>query len=70
MNDTQILTLCVTLLGIFAASWFNDSRIGDIKDVIRAEMKLEFERVNNKIDSFLKLAADIGQRVTALEAGK
>jgi hypothetical protein len=30
MTDTQILTLVITLLGIFAASWFNNSRIGDV----------------------------------------
>jgi hypothetical protein len=67
MNDTQILTLCVTMLGIFAASWFNNSRIGDVKDVLRAEMNLHFERTNNKIDALLKLVADIDQRVTKLE---
>jgi hypothetical protein len=58
------------LLGIFAASWFSNSRIGNLKDVIRAGMRLEFEEVNNKIDALLKLVADIDQRVTALEARK
>jgi len=77
VTDVQILTLALTLLGIFAASWFNNSRIGDVKDVIRAEMKaikaetsLPFERVNNKIDTVLRLVADIHQRVTALESCK
>jgi hypothetical protein len=70
MTDTQILTLAITLLGIFAASWFNNSRIGDVKDVLRAEMSLQFERTNNKIDAILKLVADIDQRVTALEGRK
>jgi hypothetical protein len=67
--------LVLTLLGIFAASWFNNSRIGDIhrriddmRDVLRAEMRLEFERTNGKIDALLKLVADIDQRVTKLEA--
>ncbi len=75
LTDTQILTLVLTLLGIFAASWFNNSRIGDIhrriddmRDVLRAEMRLEFERTNGKIDALLKLVADIDQRVTKLEA--
>ena len=39
MTDVQILTLALTLLGVFAGSWFNNSRIGDVKDVLRAEMK-------------------------------
>ncbi len=82
LTDTQILTLVLTLLGIFAASWFNNSRIGDIhrriddmRDVLRSEMRLErtemrieFERTNGKIDALLKLVADIDQRVTKLEA--
>jgi hypothetical protein len=77
VTDVQILTLALTLLGIFAASWFNNSRIGHIKDVMRAEMRaiqaennLQFERINNKIDAILKLVANIDQRVTALEARK
>ena len=82
LTDTQILTLVLTLLGIFAASWFNNSRIGDVKDTFRAEMKAmqaeinlqfertnnQFERTNSKIDALLKLVADIDQRVTKLEA--
>ena len=38
MTDIQILTLSLTLLGIFAASWFNNSRVGDIKDLVRSEI--------------------------------
>jgi outer membrane murein-binding lipoprotein Lpp len=95
VTDVQILTLALTLLGIFAASWFNNSRIGDVstrigevsskidvrvndvRDVLRSEMKamqaetnLQFERMNNKIDTILKLVADIDTRVTALESRK
>jgi hypothetical protein len=94
MNDTQVLTICITLLGIFAASWFNSSRIGDVsgkvsdlrgdtngkisdlKEVLRAEMKafeaqmnLQFERTNRKIDDLLSLIGDHEQRITTLEAG-
>ena len=50
MTDIQILTLALTMLGIFTASWFNNSRISDLstkldnrindtRDVLRAEMK-------------------------------
>jgi outer membrane murein-binding lipoprotein Lpp len=95
MTDVQILTLALTLLGIFAASWFNNSRIGDLStrindvsnkvdyrfndlsSILRAEMKamqaetnLQFDRMNNKIDTILKLLGDIDTRVTALEARK
>ncbi len=88
MTDLQILTLALTLLGIFAGSWFNSSRIGDLnkriddtRDVLRAEMNLQFERINNKIDSqfermnnkidaLLKSLADLEGRVTAVENRK
>jgi hypothetical protein len=47
----------------------------DLGVVLRAEMKasqaeinFQFERTNVKIDSLLRLVADIDQRVTALEA--
>jgi hypothetical protein len=77
VTDVQILTLALTLLGIFAASWFNNSRTTDIKDVFRAETKaletrmdLQFERMNNKLDTVLKLVADIDTRVTTLESRK
>jgi hypothetical protein len=50
-------------------------RTDDLGVVLRAEMKasqaeinFQFERTNVKIDSLLRLVADIDQRVTALEA--
>jgi hypothetical protein len=39
MPDMQLLTLAITLLGIFGASWYNSSRVGDVS-----------ARVNRKID--------------------
>lgn len=60
MNDTQILTLVITLLGIFAASWFNNSRIGDIskriddmRDVLRAEMKADRAEIKGEITQIM-----------------
>jgi hypothetical protein len=65
MNDIQMLTICGMLLGIFAASWFNNSRMGDLsarigdtKEVLRAEMKalevkmdLQAEKTNHKFNA-------------------
>jgi hypothetical protein len=84
MNDSQILSVSITVLAIFAGALFNNVRISDmsarfgdvnrriddVASVIRAEMRLEFERTNAKIDAVLKMAADIDQRVTSLEARK
>ena len=35
---------------------------------INPEINLQLERTNDKIDSLLKLVADIGQRVAVLES--
>jgi hypothetical protein len=52
-------------------------RTDDLGAVLRAEMKamqtelhFQFERTNDKMDSILKLVADIDERVTAREARK
>ena len=45
-------------------------RIDDSAALLRAEMNLQFERTNNKIDSVLKLLADMDQRVSSLESRK
>lgn len=82
MNETQLISISITVLAIFAGSIYNNARIGDMSGrftdvnrhtddmaaVIRAEMRTEFERTNNKIDALLKLVADIDQRVTKLES--
>jgi hypothetical protein len=34
MTDMQLLTLAITLLGIFGATWYNSSRIGDVSSRI------------------------------------
>jgi hypothetical protein len=84
MNGAQIISISITVLAIFAGSLYNNVRISDmaarfgdvnrrtddVGAVLRAEMNLQFERTNNKIDALLKLMVDIDQRVTALEARK
>jgi hypothetical protein len=84
MNGAQIISISITVLAIFAGSLYNNVRISDmaarfgdvnrrtddVGAVLRAEMNLQFERTNNKIDALLKLMVDIDQRVTTLEARK
>ncbi len=48
MTDIQILTLALTMLGIFAASWFNNSRFGDVNNRI-ADTNLRIADVSNRI---------------------
>lgn len=51
MNDMQILTLALTMLGIFAASWFNNSRFGDTNNRIAD--------LSNKLDSRINDTRDV-----------
>jgi hypothetical protein len=85
MTDTQILTLALMVLAIFAGTWFNnsrftdvnlrlndlssklDTRFDDLRDVIRAEMRLESERTNNKIDAFLQQLGNHETRISRVE---
>lgn len=99
MSDAQILTIAFTMLAIFVASWFNNSRFGDtntrigdvnnrigdvnkriddlsrqldtrlddFRDVIRAEIRLESERMIQKIDAVLNQLANHETRITRLE---
>ena len=85
MSDGQILTIAVTLIAIFAGSWFNNSRFGDtnnrisdlsnkldtritdLRDVLRAEMRLESERMIQKIDAVLQQLGSHETRITHLE---
>ncbi len=79
MTDTQIVTLALTLLGIFAASWFNNSRLSDVRDLLRAELKAErsqiearFDRLEMKLekieDNIARFMADVERRLAKLES--
>jgi hypothetical protein len=46
MNDSQIIALSVTVLAILGATLVNNARIGDVKDVIRAEVDARFARLD------------------------
>jgi len=39
MADAQILAIAITVLVVLAGTTLNNSRIGDVKEVLRAEIK-------------------------------
>lgn len=58
VTDTQLLTTCITLLGIFTAMMINnhrishlDRRIDDMRDVLRAEMRADSAEKNARFAS-------------------
>lgn len=41
--------------------------IEDVKDVLQAEMNLRFDRIDNKLETILKMLADHDRRIDKLE---
>jgi hypothetical protein len=69
MNDSQIIALSITVLAILGATLVNNARIGDVKDVIRAEvdarfarldlsLEIRFSSIDRKLDELLRVVAD------------
>jgi hypothetical protein len=61
MTDAQIIAIAITVLAVLAGSIFNNVRIGDVnsslnrriddmRDVLRGEMDLRFERFNLRLE--------------------
>jgi hypothetical protein len=85
MNDAQIIAISVTVLAVLAGSVFNNVRIGDVntslnrrlddmKEVLRTEMDLRFERIDirferldSKLDTIINMLGQLDTRVTKLE---
>jgi hypothetical protein len=78
MNDTQIVTIAITVLAVLTGALINNARIGDLssllskriddsRDVLRAEQMASTAKIEAKLDAILKLLADVDSRVTRLE---
>ena len=81
MTDAQLVSIAITVLAIFGTTLINNSRIsdinnriGDVKEVLRAEMKAlearmenRFDRIDRKLDEFLRIVGDHETRITAIE---
>lgn len=78
MTDAQIIAIAITVLAVLAGSVFNNVRIGDVntslnrriddmRDVLRAEMDLRFERMDSKLDTIINMLGQLESRVTKLE---
>ena len=85
MNDSQIIALSITVLAIVVATLVNNSRIGDVnlrigdvKEVLRAEMdagfakldlslELRFSSIDRKLDELLRVVASHDNRIREFE---
>jgi hypothetical protein len=72
MNDAQIIAIAITVLAILGGTLVNNTRLGDVKEVLRAELLKETAAIRHLIernqDTLLTELARIDQRVTRLEA--
>ena len=78
MTDAQVIAIAITILAVFAGSVFNNVRIGDVntslnrriddmRDVLRAEMDLRFERMDSKLHTIITMLGQLDTHVTKLE---
>jgi low affinity Fe/Cu permease len=81
MTDAQLVAIAITILTVLAGTLINNSRIGDInhrlgdvKEVLRAEMKLvesrmdtRFTSIDHKLDEILRIIGNHETRITTLE---
>jgi hypothetical protein len=67
MNDTQILTLAVAVVLPLSMVIYSNSRITEVKETLRAEMALGFERLGNKIDHLAGEVATLKDEVATLK---
>jgi low affinity Fe/Cu permease len=51
MTDSQIIALSITVLAILCATLVNNTRIGDVKDVIRAEVDARFAKLDLSLET-------------------
>ena len=74
MTDANIISIAITFFAIAAGSLFNNVRISDLAtatharfDDMRDLVRAENTRTQDKLDSVLKLLANLDTRVTRLE---
>jgi hypothetical protein len=46
MTDAQILAMAITVLAVLAGRIVNNTRLGDVKEVLRAEFQKEIVQLN------------------------
>jgi hypothetical protein len=79
MTDARLISISITVLAIFGGVLIDNARLGDVKEVLRAEARAGNGEIMNVIadlrriieanhDTTLRMLADIHQRVTRLEA--
>ncbi|MDP9171701.1 MAG: hypothetical protein M3N54_13880 [Acidobacteriota bacterium] len=82
MTDAQMVQIAITVLAVLGGALLNNSRLGDLKEVLRAEVRADigqlrsdltltietrFNSVDRKLDEILRIIGDHETRIVALE---
>jgi low affinity Fe/Cu permease len=78
MADAQLITIAITVLAILGGTLINNSRLGDVKEALRAEFRADitqlrlelndrFNSIDRKLDEILRIVGDHETRIAALE---
>jgi hypothetical protein len=65
VTDQQILTICISLAVPFAMLMYSNSRIWEVKETLRTEMVLGFERLSNKVDHLARDVATLQELMSS-----
>ena len=74
MTDAQLVAIAITVLAVLGVTLVNNTRIGDVKEVLRAEMHAlearmdnRFSAIDRKLDEILRIVGDHETRLAAVE---
>jgi metallophosphoesterase superfamily enzyme len=74
MTDAQLVAIAITVLTVLGGTIINNTRLGDVKEVLRAELKLtearmdaRFASIDTKLDQILRILGNHDSRITALD---
>jgi hypothetical protein len=78
MTDAQIIAIAITVLAVLGGTLVNNTRITDVKEVLRAEvradvaqltltMETRFNSIDRKLDEILRIVGDHETRMTRIE---
>ncbi len=66
MNDAQILAIAITVLAILGGTLINNTRIGDVKEVLRAELKAHRAELDARLDKMEGKIDRIGETLSQM----
>ena len=70
MTDAQMITLAGAILGVFAGTMFNNSRIGGVNRHIDDKFELLSQQMRHMEDNIMRIVSDHEERLQKLDGKK